>query len=417
MEKKWSVLLGLLVFVLLPTIQGVAFEKGDIKIGHVAGLTGPASVQRHYFDGRRDMIEYVNQRGGIRGHKIVDYWMDTKYQLPPEISAYKRFVQQGIVIFLSTTTGGSEQLKVIARGYKVPSFFIVNSVGARHPPGWHFPVYPTYGDCTAGAFDWILENMWKKSKPPKVAVICADTAYSRGPEEALPYLKSKGIELVYKAYVPMNAIDVTAQLTLAHKAGADFIINNPLMEIKALLRDLKRLGLDKKGMKVVCPWVTAIASIFPNICKEATGTIIGTWQGMVPDFEGKMGLGYIDQGWKDLVKSKYGKLRDTGMYWHMGPPEIAMIAEAIGKAIDKVGYDKLNGEAVYYQLERLELESEKMFNFMPDIKNVPGKRGMSDKAIIAVSNLNNDGLWGPVTGWYKMPNLLEWKREHPEYYK
>jgi len=66
------------------------------------------------------------------------------------------------------------------------------------------------------------------------------------------------------------------------------------------------------------------------------------------------------------------------------------------------------------QLEKMEMPASKTYNLTPDLKATPGKRGMMDKAYIAITK---DGKWEAMAGWATMPNLQAWKEKHPEFYK
>jgi hypothetical protein len=411
--KKSGIVILLVTFLILICWgnSGMCAE-GVIKIGMAQGLTGPNPAHLDTFKSRMDMIAMINESGGIRGHRVEALWADSKYQLPPEISAYKRFVDQGAVGFFSASSSGTEQLKILGQTYGIPTVFPCNTMIVRDPPGWSFPVIMTYGDCTAGLMDWILKNMWKKAEPPKVAVITNETGYGRAVEEALPYMENKGVKLVYTAYISMTAVDVTPQLLQAEKAGADFIITNPAAEGSALVRDFKRLDLHKKGKYIISPWSIALPAMAPGSAEMGSGFILGTFQFLIPDFEGQHGLPEMRR-LKDFQMKKYGHLMPTGLYW-VSVPEVFMMAEAIGKAIDEVGYEKLTGKDVYTKLEEQTVPSEKVFHVTPDLVAKPGKRGTTDKAVIAIAH---EGKWKALSGWEKMPNLKEWKDSHPEYYK
>jgi len=397
--------------VFIFSTPGLAEEK-EIIIGQGAALSGSISAEIDFFKCREDVFEMLNQSGGIRGHKVKMLWADAKYQASEDIKIYKRFADQGIVGYLPGSVGGSEQLKVLGEPYGVPISHPVSSSIMRHPPGMTYPVYPTFGDCTAGTMDWDVKNMWKKSGKPKVAVVTNDTAYGKSVEEAVPYLKSKGIELVFTAYVSPTAVDLSPQLLQADQAGADFILSCPLSESKPLIRDFKRLKLNEKGMKIVCPWAVSLLSTHPGSAQEGSGFVMGPFQVVLPEFEGKYGLPSVEV-LKKFQISKYGKIVPSGLYWGVIPGAV-VLAEAIGKAIDAVGFDNLKGREVAKQFETLNVPAEKTYGLTPALKATPGKRGMMDKSIVAIAK---DGKWDALSGWVDMPNLQDWKEAHPEFYK
>ena len=388
----------------------IKYKKGVIKLGHVEGLTGPIAGQKDAWKGKETIAGIINGKGGIRGHKIETLWADTKFKPTLEVNAYKKFCSQGIVGMMTCNTAAHTQLKTMGNEYKVPALLSPAQELIRKPPhGWSYSVYPTYGDMAAGMMDWIVKTMWKKSTPPKVAFISTDTSYGRGPQECIPYLKSKGIETVYIAYVPMTSVDLTPQLMHADRKGADFIISNALAEGKALIRDFKRLGLNKKGKYIISPWTPAFDSIYPGAKKAGSGFLIGTWPVNIPDTEGQGGLPVMKE-LNEYQMKKYGSIQQASLF-HALCTEMIVMCDAVGKAIDAVGYDKLDGVAVRAQLEKLQMPASQTFGLMPDLKATPGKRGMTNQCLITLAT---DGKWNLASdGWASMPNMLDWKNAHP----
>jgi ABC-type branched-subunit amino acid transport system substrate-binding protein len=401
----WSICaVSLLVFSFslgLATVPAPAAEK-VLKVGHVCGLTGPQAIQRALFEGRSDMFDFLNSRGGIKGvDKVEVLWADTQYQLPVEVAAYKKFVGEGIKLFFPVSTGGAVELKGIAERHGVPLLRTGGSYGERMNPGWAYYIWPSYAEMNAALVDWYVKHMWKKPTPPKMAEIVTNTGYGRECEASFDYLKGKGIELVYKAYVEPSVMDLTPQITAAKAAGANLLVGNNLaQDCRVLLRDIKRLGFDKDFVKIV-PWVFGDISGYPEVLTEGSGWNIGAVQVLLPDIEGQKGLGTISKELKDFIEKKRGKVPSPTMYWAANIDPIAGY-KAIELAIKKVGFEKLDGRAVAEQLERLEVSENEFFGLHPKVSATPGKRGMT-RLIIPVAY--EKGKLKALDGWIECPNL------------
>jgi hypothetical protein len=400
----WSVCVPLLfIFMLmlgLPTAPVLAKEK-VVKIGQACGLTGPMAVQRALFHGRSDMFDFLNARGGIRGvDKVEVLWADTQYQLPVEISAYKKFAAEGIRVFHPASNGGAIELKGIAEKFGVPLVRTCSSYAEKTSPGWAYPMWPTYAEMNVAMVEWFVKHMWKKPIPPKMAEIVTNTGFGRDCEPAFPYLKTKGIELVYKAYVEPTVMDLTPQITAAKAAGADILVGGNLIEGKTLVRDIRRLGLDKEFVRI-SPWIFGDVSSYPEVLTEGSGWNIGAVQVLLPDIEGQKGLGTISKELKDFIVKKRGAMPPPGMYWGeiISP---VLTYKAIEMAIKKVGFEKLDGRAIAEQLEKIEISENDFFGLYPAVKATPGKRGMA-KFIIPVAYEN--GKVKALDGWIECPVL------------
>jgi ABC-type branched-subunit amino acid transport system substrate-binding protein len=394
--------LALLIFVLLfglKTAPALAAEK-VVKIGQVAGLTGPMSAQRHLFNGRSDMFEFLNARGGIRGvDKVEVLWADTQYQLPAEISAYKRFAAEGIKVFHPASHGASVELKGMAEKFGVPVVYMANSYEVKMNPGWTYAIQPPHAEMNIALVEWFVKHMWKKTTPPKMAEIVTNTAYGRECEASFPYLKTKGIELVYKAYVEPTVMDLTPQITAAKAAGADILVGNNLLEAKTLVRDIRRLGLHKEFVRITS-FVFGDISTYPEVLTEGAGWTLGAVPVLLPDIEGQKGLGTIAKEFKDFVIKKRGAM-PTGLYWAVNIDPIVSY-KAIEMAIQKVGFEKLDGRAVAEQLEKIEVSEKEFFGLHPAVKATPGKRGMTS-LIIPIGF--EGGKIKALDGWISCPNL------------
>lgn len=411
----WVCALSLLAVSILSACQGPAAPAAErvITIGVSSALTGPvAAGQLVLMEGYLDAVDIINRAGGVRGIRVEALWADNKYETATALSIYKRWAGEGILFYVTSSSAALEALNVIGKEYNVPCTYICGSVPTRENPGYAYFAGPTFGDWTAGLVDWWVEHEWDKPTLPKVALICPDIAFSRAVEEAFPYLESKGIEVVYKNYVSMVAVDLTVPLLAADKAGADIIIDNGLAEVSTMVRDMKRLGLDKKGMKVMVPWLTYQGGAWPELRTEAEGIVWGTLPFVTAEIEGEQGLPYIPK-LVDFQMRKYGETRLTNMYY-VGLHDVILGCEAVGNAIDEVGFENVDGRAVAEQLEKMDASAECFFGILPDLKATPGKRGMMSEMIPVVIR---GGKITAMDGWVKVPNLFDWKKAHPEFYK
>ncbi len=217
-----SVLLLLMVFFVTENVR--ASEPKPIKIGHLGDWTGPAGrtcgppgdsliVYFHeYVNKEKGGIPYLDPKTGkeIGKVKIEVLYADCRYELPLFKSAYRDFVDKGVVLFHSTASPAVEGLKKDLKRDKIPMFQTSSNSVGHWPPEWIYGTRPSFADDMGTYVDWILEN-WKEKRPPRIAIMYYDGPFGRsmlwgGPE----YAKSKGVEIVADEPIAPMPMDTTS---------------------------------------------------------------------------------------------------------------------------------------------------------------------------------------------------------------
>src|SRR3990172_2828399 len=93
----------------------------DIKVGHLADLTGPtSSVGNPYAKGVQDYKDYVNSKGGINGKKIDMQMFDYAYDKNKAVFQYKKYVEEKVIAIQGWGTGDTEALTGFLAADKIP---------------------------------------------------------------------------------------------------------------------------------------------------------------------------------------------------------------------------------------------------------------------------------------------------------
>jgi len=327
-------------------------EKKVVKIGAILPVTGPASAIMQY--GFRNMIDYFSyfQEKGAPGLTLPPevtielVWGDSRYEPTGAISVYERLRDEVVFLYVASPVEGHALKSRIERD-GIPAMTWAPDEVLMYPPGWFFATYCTESERFAAVCDWIMAN-WQEDRPPRVALMGTDTVTGRAPEiMGTGYAQSIGIEMLPYEVIPHMPLDVSTQLLRLRERGADYVYITTIWSAAIpVLRDAERLGLIGK-MRFGAGLEDNIA--VPLI--EALGPLAEGYFGArcVPWYEETPIL------WEILRQDK-GKLDTTGggattlLY---GPVPI----EAIRIAIEKVGYENLNGRAVkeaFYSIENFD---------------------------------------------------------------
>ena len=90
-----------------------AASKEPIKVGILTDLTGPASSMVIAMDswGFPDYLEYINSKGGVKGHPIEYTIVDTSYKMDKIITGYEKLKGMNIVALQTSLSPAIAGLK------------------------------------------------------------------------------------------------------------------------------------------------------------------------------------------------------------------------------------------------------------------------------------------------------------------
>lgn len=412
MTRKAVSKLGLIISVVLalvalPLSTACAPKPAEevaektIKVGIFAEFTGPVASQAVTpVKGCMDYIEYLNEEeGGINGIRIESLWSDVAYSPPRAITAYQRFKEQGVVLTFNWASPYNEALRPTWEEDKIPAMSNAVSVPALYPAGPIFVDRVDYASMFGGFIDWLVDEWWQEAHPPKVALMSWDNPFGRGPLPAIPYAESRGVEIVATEFIPFMPTDTTIELLRCRDAGADFIFSNVIAApASVMIKDAYRLGLSTAAggkMTMVTGMQTGLEELIPMVEEAAEGAIClqctATWQDS--DIPGvKLA--------QEVQEKFHGAVEPSSSYlwgWNIG----RIGCEGIRIALDEVGYDKLNGAAVWKALESI--SDLDMAGVIPPVTFSPTERRASMSVRIAQIK-RGEPVW--VSDWIKCPDLL-----------
>lgn len=420
---------GFFMAMSLSTVQTIwAAEPEPIKIGQLGEWTGPAGrtcgppgdaliVYFHeYVNKEKGGIPYKDPKSGkVLGKvKTKVYYADCRYELPLFKSAYRDFVDKGVVVCHSTSSPALEGLKKDFKRDKIPCFQTSTNTVAHWPPEWIFGNRPSFADDVGFYVDWILEN-WKEKRAPRIALMFYDGPFGRsmlwgGPQ----YAKSKGVEVVAEEPVPPMPVDMSSQILRIKAAKADFIIGNVLgSQAAVILKDMKRLGIDIPFG--TCTDTDAAEMVdLGGDAAEGAYFLLGSW---VLWDESNPAIKWVNEHYRKYMKGKPGYDVEKRPYpdavWYVGWQISVIMEEAIRLALEKVHPDKLTGKKLRdYGIFRIKnFDANGLIAKKAGLTYYPHEdhRGVEYSVLHRVKDLKDSA----VTGWRKSPKLLpDWMKKN-----
>lgn len=325
-----------------------------IKIGYLIDLTGPVSPSlgkntlATWLSNYRD----VNDRGGINGVRVDVLWEDYAFNVDRAVAAYKKFKDAGVVAIHPITTLAAEAITPLATRDKIP--LVGNSTTDKlvDPTQWHYTLDPTYTQMFTNIIDYVKTNWKDTSRKPRIAQIAWDAPIGRGHVDvAEKYGAKVGVDIGPWEFIPQIPLDTTPNLLRIRDAKADYVVlqfGNNVSSV-SVLRDAQKLGIRDKII-----WINGM---------QPTHAAISNWDAVG---DGTLGIGSTIFG-EDTDIAGVNYLFDVlGKYiapeattkkpYFDGTTGLItradlVVIEALQRAVAKVGYDKLDGQAVKNALE------------------------------------------------------------------
>jgi len=332
---------------------------GQVKIGAVINLTGPASSWGIYHaKGHQDYIRYVNEvKGGINGKKIDLTVVDHAYKVPEGLKHVKKFCEEKMSMIATWDTGLGIQAKPVIQEYKIPT--INYSVGQdilKPPIDYMYLPFGTYILDSYAVLEYI-KAIHKGKEAPKVGLLTYNNPYGKTIHEpSKEYAAKHGLKIVAIEEFPPATVDLSTQLLKLKEAGAEYVFMQILPA--GIVSALK--AADQIGYNV---------------------PFFGTWTSTDPDFF-NLGKGII----RDRLYMQF-----CGALPQDNTPGIKLYNELLDRYKSATGFDMSYWEGIVIGMimHRALEKAQKMFgNMDPESVN---------KALESFSNEDFGGLVPPVT--------------------
>jgi len=346
-------LVGLIGFPVSSMGQGTSGGKGKkpevINMALITDLSGPyAPIHGPMYFGILDAVEYVNQeKGGIKGVTVKGIPKDSGNKVDQAVAHYNELREmKPRPLFLSMgVSGESEALRARFAEDQIP-VMTVSALSAIYPKAYSFGTIPLYTDYFGAFIDWVVET-WDKPRPPKLAFLTWDTTFGRAilTKECYEYAKKKGVEVVAEELYGIRDVDVTTQLIRIRDRGADWIYNNTTTSGVVIIgKGIKELGLNIR-LAAGPGFDQGTLRINPQALEGAIAVF--SYANMFDTRNASVAkmMEYFN---KNGRKEKHKSAGYTAMWCY-----VLAAAEAISRAVDEVGWERLNGAAVKDQMVKM----------------------------------------------------------------
>jgi len=389
-----------LVATLLGACTSTAEEPGTkapLKIGMSTPSTGVAAEKGAPMGHANvDCIKYVNEElGGVDGHEVEALWLDNGYDASKAVTIVNRFVDEDCLLFTVASSGMMTAMMGIANENELSGFAAFSSPNLTQPPQHIYGQTPDYGDDWAAFAKYYLDNIWKGTGKPKMALHLLDNSTGAGARMAAEAgAEDMGIELrdewIFE-HPATTSSETTSLTTLPDDIDVLYISSTPA-PTAIVIKSAVELGM-YPGMTIACGHAG-----FTSALVELAGADI---------VEGVYGV-YPTVGWDDDVPAmakmteycqKYHPDDYGNMDYIISWAQSLITAEILRLAVENAGADNLTPQVVEAQGLK-KLKNFDVGGLHGPVSYTPGDNRLSKS--VRVFRID-DGVLEPITGWVESP--------------
>jgi branched-chain amino acid transport system substrate-binding protein len=329
-----------LIVVSLPFLSACGEDKGGktLKIGISTPSSGPAAEKGSPMGhGNLDCMKYVNEElDGVDGYQIEVVWLDNGYDASKMVTNAKKFMDDGCLLFSTSSSAMMTAAMETANRAEFPGLVCFNSPILHRPPQHIYGQKADYADDWLVFAEYYMENIWKGSGKPKMALHVLNNSTGAGAKDGAKAGADKyGIEIV--------AIEEHATTTISEMES--------LTRIKALQPDVIFIGSTPKPAAVIMKNIVELG-MYPGItiaCGQAAFTKSLIDIAGADTVEGVYGV-YPAAGWGDDVPGMEKLLEyceelhpnDMGNSDYLTSwAQSLIMVEILRKALEEVDYEVL----------------------------------------------------------------------------
>jgi len=342
-------LLTTLFLVLILIFPGGAQAKPDhFPIGLIADLTGPyAAVVGPSGPGVVDAVNYINEElNGIDGVPMKVYVRDNKGETSLGLQQYAELAgmtpKMHVLGFWHASTFEAVHQKLVQD--KIVGIGGPN-IESVYPQANSYGSYNLYPEMIAAGVK-VARDLWKESRNPRAAILTWDTSYGRAivNPEFENFLKDIKVDLVATELFGIRDADVTTHMVRIRAKNPDWIISCIVGGgYLAIVKTAKELGMNIT--LVANTALEMVAAMKPELFE---GSVIGNPARSFFD-EQHSGIKKIDE----ILRKNNRSAKERTIFYTLGFTYSLLVREVVGKAAARVGWDKVDMEAIKYELNRV----------------------------------------------------------------
>ena len=359
-----------LVVVALPFLSACGPKVPTLKIGLSTPTTGPAASKGSPMShANLDCIQYINDElGGVNGYPIEAVWLDNGYDAAKVATHVKRFMDEGCLMYATSSSAMMTASMELANRAGFAGMAAFSSPILYCPPQHIYGQMPDYGDDFLVFANYYMDNIWKGTGKPRMAMHLLNNSTGFGARDAArAYAEELGIEIIATEEHSNTTTSEMESMTRIKALNPDVLYVSSIPSSTAVIvKNAYELGM-YPGITIGCGHASFTKAFVDIAGADITEGVYGvfptvSWDDNVP------GMIKMKEYCQKLHPDDYGNM-DYITSW----AQSLIMAEILRLAVENAGYDALaKGDAQAWQT-------------------------LETQGIQKLKNYDVEGLHGPVT--------------------
>jgi len=394
-----------LTVALLPYISACApkAKPGQtLKIGITTPTTGKAAEKGAPMGhANLDAIKYVNDElGGVKGYPVEVVWLDNGYDAAKVVTNIKRFMDEGCLLFATSSSAMMSACMETANRAEFPGMAAFTAPILHRPPQHIYGQLPDYGDDWSAFATYYMQNIWKGSGKPKMALHLLNNTTGYGARDAAKAAADKlGVDIIAIEEHKTDTISEMESLTRIKSLNPDVLyISSTPAPTAVIIKNATELGM--------YPGVTiglGHAAITKALVDIAGADIVEGVYGMFPTVswgDNVPGMAKMTEYVRNLHPKDEGNM-DYITSW----AQSLIMVEILRVALENVDYDVLaKGDVESWRAVETQgiqkLDGYDVGGLHGPVSYTPGDNRLSKS--LRVFQIQN-GEITPITDWIEAP--------------
>jgi branched-chain amino acid transport system substrate-binding protein len=408
-SKRWIITLIIclaLIVTVMPIINacGESKEGKTLKVGITTPTTGKAAEKGAPMGhANLDCFEYINEElGGVEGYKVDVVWRDNGYDAAKVVTIVKNFMDEGCLMFTTSSSAMMTASMEIANRDGFPGMAAFSSPIIYRPPQHIYGQMPDYGDDFLVFARYYLDNIWKGSGKPKMALHLLNNSTGYGARDAArAYAADMGIEIIATEEHASTTTSEMESLTRIKALNPDVLyISSTPAPTAVVVKNAYELGM-YPGITIGCGHAS-FTSAFVDI---AGADIAEGVYGVFPTVNWGDDVPAMAKMTEYVKKNHMADYEKKNMDYITCWAQSLIIAEILKNAVKNAGYDVLaKGDAESWKaIEEKGIQKLKDYDvggLHGPVSYTPGDNRLS-KSVRVFQVKNGDIV--PLTDWIDAP--------------
>jgi branched-chain amino acid transport system substrate-binding protein len=241
MRGRSGVIIGIVAFALF---LGAGVQAAEpIRVGAILAVTGGASFLGGPESRTLEMlVEDTNAKGGIDGHKVELFIMNSEGSPEKAVSFAKQLIEEKKVLAIlgPSTSGETMAIKKIADdGQTILLSCAAAEVIVNPVAKWVFKTPQKDSDAVQAIF-----NQMGRMKITKIGLLSGNTGFGKAGKGQIEKLAPEnGITIVANEVYDKASTDLTAEVTKVKAAGAEAILNWSIVPAQSIvIKNARQIG-------------------------------------------------------------------------------------------------------------------------------------------------------------------------------